>query len=111
MVLTDDIADKVMEHVPGTTRYFDDPERPQAATSSTAGLKCDTSGSVPIILVPQPSDDPNDPLVCFGSISLTHVANTYYRTGHYGDGTLYSSSSRSFRCLLPASALSLLRIL
>jgi hypothetical protein len=26
-------------------------------------LKYDTSGSVPIILVPQPSDDPNDPLV------------------------------------------------
>lgn len=52
-----------MEHVPGTTRYFDDPERPQAATSADiAGLKCDTSGPVPIILVPQPSDDPNDPL-------------------------------------------------
>jgi hypothetical protein len=27
------------------------------------GLKCDTSGSVPIILAPRPSDDPNDPLV------------------------------------------------
>ncbi|EKD11872.1 uncharacterized protein L3040_009045 [Drepanopeziza brunnea f. sp. 'multigermtubi'] len=51
-----------MAHVPGTTRYFDDPERPRAATSGTAGLKCDTSGSVPIILIPQPSDDPNDPL-------------------------------------------------
>jgi len=25
-------------------------------------LKCDTSGPIPIILVPQPSDDPNDPL-------------------------------------------------
>lgn len=25
-------------------------------------LKCDTSGPQPIILVPQPSDDPNDPL-------------------------------------------------
>ncbi|KAG4430432.1 hypothetical protein IFR05_014087 [Cadophora sp. M221] len=50
------------EHVPGTTRYFDDPERPQAATADSAGLKCDTSGAVSIILVPQPSDDPNDPL-------------------------------------------------
>lgn len=57
------LEDKSMEHVPGTTRYFDDPERPQAATADTTGLKCDTSGPVPIILVPQPSDDPNDPLV------------------------------------------------
>ncbi|KAG0650581.1 hol1 [Hyphodiscus hymeniophilus] len=56
------LEDRVMEHVPGTTRYFDDPERPQAATTTSAGLKCDTSGPVPIILVPQPSDDPNDPL-------------------------------------------------
>ncbi|TGJ88227.1 hypothetical protein E0Z10_g546 [Xylaria hypoxylon] len=50
-------------HVPGTTRYFDDPDRPQTAdTPDTRGLKCDRSGSVPIILIPQPSDDPNDPL-------------------------------------------------
>jgi len=26
-------------------------------------LKYDTSGPVPIVLIPQPSDDPNDPLV------------------------------------------------
>ncbi|RDW78206.1 MFS transporter-17 [Coleophoma crateriformis] len=56
------LQDRVMDHVPGTTRYFDDPDRPQAATAHSAGLKCDTSGAVPIILVPQPSDDPNDPL-------------------------------------------------
>ncbi|KAI1814748.1 major facilitator superfamily transporter [Poronia punctata] len=55
----------VQDHVPGTTRYFDDPDRPQAAAADTAGaqgLKCDYSGPVPIILNPQPSDDPNDPL-------------------------------------------------
>lgn len=46
----------------GTTRYFDDPDRPQYAADGVEGLKCDTSGPVPIILVPQPSDDPNDPL-------------------------------------------------
>lgn len=46
----------------GTTLYFDDPGRPQYSSDGAAGLKCDTSGSVPIILVPQPSDDPNDPL-------------------------------------------------
>ncbi|KAL2021320.1 hypothetical protein VTK56DRAFT_7291 [Thermocarpiscus australiensis] len=56
------LEDRVMDHVPGTTRYFDDPERPQYAANGVEGLKCDTSGPVPIILVPQPSDDPNDPL-------------------------------------------------
>ncbi|KAI1423047.1 major facilitator superfamily transporter [Xylaria sp. FL1777] len=50
-------------HVPGTTRYFDDPDRPQIAdTGDARGLKCDRSGPIPIILNPQPSDDPNDPL-------------------------------------------------
>lgn len=79
------LRDRVMEHVPGrfvttlfcsrplsattdslkgTTRYFDDPDRPQIAREEQLGrLKCDTSGPQPIILVPQPSDDPNDPLV------------------------------------------------
>ncbi|AEO55516.1 hypothetical protein MYCTH_2299442 [Thermothelomyces thermophilus ATCC 42464] len=56
------LEDRVMDHVPGTTRYFDDPERPQYAADGVEGLKCDTSGPVPVILVPQPSDDPNDPL-------------------------------------------------
>ncbi|KAK1771423.1 major facilitator superfamily transporter [Phialemonium atrogriseum] len=59
------LEDNVMKDVPGTTRYFDDPERPQYAIDGeviVTGLKCDTSGPVPIILVPQPSDDPNDPL-------------------------------------------------
>ncbi|KAI9650230.1 hypothetical protein NHQ30_000243 [Ciborinia camelliae] len=56
------ILEDRMEHVPGTTRYFDDPGRPQVASDASVGLKCDRSGSVPIILVPQPSDDPRDPL-------------------------------------------------
>jgi len=56
------LEDRSMDHVPGTTRYFDDPERPQYAADGVERLKCDTSGPVPIILVPQPSDDPNDPL-------------------------------------------------
>ncbi|PTB81328.1 hypothetical protein M440DRAFT_1387762 [Trichoderma longibrachiatum ATCC 18648] len=51
------------EKVPGTTHFYDDPSRPQTATEQDAArLKCDTSGKTPIILVPQPSDDPNDPL-------------------------------------------------
>ncbi|EFX00468.1 major facilitator superfamily transporter [Grosmannia clavigera kw1407] len=56
------LEDRVMSHVPGTTRYFDDPQRPQIAHDGAPGLKCDYSGGVPIILIPQPSDDPNDPL-------------------------------------------------
>ncbi|KAH8676347.1 major facilitator superfamily transporter [Xylariales sp. PMI_506] len=57
------LEDTVLDHVPGTTRYFDDPDRPQTAdTVDARGLKCDRSGPVPIILHPQPSDDPNDPL-------------------------------------------------
>ena len=39
------------EHVPGTTRYFDDPSRPQIATAEHVGLKVDNSGKDPIILV------------------------------------------------------------
>ena len=45
----------------GSTRYFDDPSQPRIA-SEHSPLKCDTSGPEPIILIPQPSDDPNDPL-------------------------------------------------
>lgn len=57
------LEDTVLDHVPGTTRYFDDPDRPQTAdTIDARGLKCDRSGPIPIILHPQPSDDPNDPL-------------------------------------------------
>lgn len=57
------LEDRVLEHVPGTTQYFDDPERPQYATDGThEHLKRDRSGPVPIVLVPQPTDDPNDPL-------------------------------------------------
>ncbi|KAI0124661.1 major facilitator superfamily transporter [Xylariales sp. AK1849] len=57
------LEDPTLDHVPGTTRYFDDPDRPQTADSVDArGLKCDRTGPVPIILHPQPSDDPNDPL-------------------------------------------------
>ncbi|RSL67426.1 hypothetical protein CEP54_003240 [Fusarium duplospermum] len=51
-----------VEHVPGTTRYFDDPSQPQTANEHHENLKFDRSGKEPIILIPQPSDDPNDPL-------------------------------------------------
>ncbi|KAI9171314.1 MFS-type transporter [Paramyrothecium foliicola] len=54
-----------LEHVPGTTRYFDDGQSDDNTGAEQAGipraaLKRDATGT--IILVPQPSDDPNDPL-------------------------------------------------
>ncbi|KND94949.1 putative MFS-type transporter [Tolypocladium ophioglossoides CBS 100239] len=76
------------ETVPGTTRYFDDTDQPQEASGDDAALKCDTSGKVPIILIPQPSDDPNDPLnwplwrrdlitfgLCFAGILATSLGS------------------------------------
>ncbi|OAA50110.1 MFS transporter [Beauveria brongniartii RCEF 3172] len=47
------------EKVPGTTRYYDDPDRPRMAGEHDAHLKTTPGG---LILTPQPSDDPNDPL-------------------------------------------------
>ncbi|KAL8975166.1 MAG: hypothetical protein Q9197_000623 [Variospora fuerteventurae] len=51
---------KTSQHVPGTSFIIDDASRPPLDQDSY--LKYDRSGPVPILLVPQPSDDPNDPL-------------------------------------------------
>ncbi|KAL0936542.1 major facilitator superfamily transporter [Colletotrichum truncatum] len=60
------LESKDLDHVPGTTRYFDEPEQVQTTTDNYHGLKVDDSSGTPIILsplqIPQPSDDPNDPL-------------------------------------------------
>ncbi|KAL8695450.1 MAG: hypothetical protein Q9218_000028 [Villophora microphyllina] len=53
---------KSVGHVPGTSFVLDDASRPLAPSDPDTTLKYDRSGAVPIILVPQPSDDPNDPL-------------------------------------------------
>ncbi|MCJ1431684.1 hypothetical protein MMC27_001039 [Xylographa pallens] len=50
------------EHVPGTSFVLDDASRPDHSINIDTRLKYDRSGKVPVILVPQPSDDPNDPL-------------------------------------------------
>jgi len=39
-------------------------------------LKYDLTGDAPIVLVPQPSDDPNDPLVSFFSSRLTNMVGS-----------------------------------
>lgn len=51
-----------MEHVPGTAFVLDgDRTREVAQDAAHSHLKYDKTGK--ILLVPQPSDDPNDPLV------------------------------------------------
>lgn len=50
------------DHVPGTSFVYDDASRPTDTGERDSRLKYDTSGPMHIILVPQPSDDPNDPL-------------------------------------------------
>jgi hypothetical protein len=80
------LEDSVLAHVPGTspqlfyqgvfniyceysrilalgTSDIFEKERPDEQTNVHSNLKFDRSGTTPILLVPQPSDDPNDPLV------------------------------------------------
>ncbi|KAJ4340446.1 hypothetical protein N0V87_002430 [Didymella glomerata] len=57
------LEDKHLEHVPGTAFvYADDSDRKRSIAQDVARqtLKYDKTGK--ILLVPQPSDDPNDPL-------------------------------------------------
>ncbi|OJD13718.1 hypothetical protein AJ78_05850 [Emergomyces pasteurianus Ep9510] len=56
------LEDSRLEHVPGTSYILDDDSSTAEQLDPDQNLKYDHSGPVPIILVPQPSDDPNDPL-------------------------------------------------
>ena len=89
------LEDKHLDHVPGTVLFSDDPNA--AAQSVYAGidvhqLKHGSGRNAHIILVPQPSDDPNDPLnwpqwkkhsvffvlyVFVNIVSFAHVSNSY----------------------------------
>lgn len=51
-----------VKHVPGTVYVYEEARQNREQLSSNRNLKRDATGK--IILVPQPSDDPNDPLVC-----------------------------------------------
>jgi hypothetical protein len=54
----------VRRHCAGTAFVVDDEQRRlEEEITIDPNLKYDRNGAVPIILVPQPSDDPNDPLV------------------------------------------------
>jgi hypothetical protein len=54
------LEDRVLPHVPGTVHLEEETEATH--TRSTAGLKHGTGKDADIVLAPQPSDDPNDPL-------------------------------------------------
>ncbi|KAH8693593.1 putative MFS transporter [Talaromyces proteolyticus] len=58
------LEDTKLDHVPGTSFVMDDQNSAREGTSHEIKpwLKYDRSGPVPIVLVPQPSDDPYDPL-------------------------------------------------
>jgi hypothetical protein len=56
------LEDRHLEHVPGTALVLEAPRRreEERAVARDGNLKYDKSGT--ILLVPQPSDDPTDPL-------------------------------------------------
>jgi hypothetical protein len=58
------LEDRKLEHVPGTALVLDSDRRREVEqdAAQSYSLKYDKTGK--ILLVPQPSDDPNDPLVC-----------------------------------------------
>lgn len=56
------LQEKKFEHTPGTVILHDDTAAGVAAQAAAA-LKHGTGRYAHIVLVPQPSDDPNDPLV------------------------------------------------
>lgn len=63
------LEDRHLQHVPGSVLALDDTAKTQVAQAAHAQLKYDRTGK--ILLVPQPSDDPNDPLVSRRSSSLS----------------------------------------
>ncbi|GAB1195350.1 hypothetical protein APSETT444_004608 [Aspergillus pseudonomiae] len=58
------LEDTALAQVPGTSDILER-ESSNEQTNVDSNLKYDRSGAIPILLVPQPSDDPNDPLIAF----------------------------------------------
>ena len=77
----------------GTSYVLDDESRPAQNGEFDSRLKYDKSGPVPIILVPQPSDDPNDPLVSSSTSLKESILLTGDRTGPCSSAILSSPSS------------------
>lgn len=71
------LSDHALERVPGTAQVFEgeqrrELERNAASRIGRPDLKYDKTGK--ILLVPQPSDDPNDPLVCPLNLTVSNKA-------------------------------------
>lgn len=64
------ILEPAVEHVPGTVYVYDAQQRQTTLLDSAHHLKRDKTGK--IILVPQPSADPNDPLVGHSALQTSH---------------------------------------
>lgn len=71
----------------GTALVLEDDQEERTAVTRDANLKYDRTGK--ILLVPQPSDDPNDPLVCAQPLceDVAVVLIDVRRTGRYGNAT------------------------
>ncbi|PWY76195.1 MFS transporter [Aspergillus heteromorphus CBS 117.55] len=96
------VLDTRHAHVPGTSVILRTEADTTGEVTVHSELKYDGTGSVPILLVPQPSDDPNDPLnwprwkrdgtlfaLCFVAVlcattSSLMAANTVTIALHYG---------------------------
>jgi hypothetical protein len=102
------LEDRKLDHVPGTVDLETNSTRLRLTNLAGTAIVLDEEGGssgeefVPdpnlkydstgrIILVPQPSDDPNDPLVGFNCLRCTKTKSCKLtitsRTGHYGDAT------------------------
>ena len=55
------LEDRVLPHVPGTV-HLEEKQRQESVHSTSRHLKHGTGRDADIVLAPQPSDDPNDPL-------------------------------------------------
>ena len=66
------LEDGTLQHVPGTVNVLDDASRNAVAAERDTHSKRDKTGK--IILVPQPSDSPDDPLVRGGYFLLRKKA-------------------------------------
>jgi len=81
------------EHVAGTVYVYDQARGHIEQLTSERNLKRDRSGK--IILVPQPSDDPNDPLVGKARHNTRSCVDKTCRTGQCESAIPSSPSSQS----------------
>jgi hypothetical protein len=79
------ILEPRVEHVPGTVYVYDAQQRHAELLETAQHLKRDKNGRT--ILVPQPSNDPNDPLVSQSGFARFPGALTSFRIGRFGSAT------------------------